>query len=189
MPTALTTTYLVPAILFNPAVILHVFNTFMSRVNPGELAVSVSPREWLEKLGPADPKSPYLDMNSSEPLCWSYTIVMVLVQILAFGKVSGNRIQKKAARAAKKERREKERLDRMAMEEQRVSVQDVEMERQYQNGLDVSHDANGQRRRSFISGHRVTESNVLATLNGKITIHDSDDMLSETSTSDEETIV
>lgn len=108
---------------------------------------------------------------------------MIIVQLLAFGKVSENRIQRKAARAAKKEQRELEKSNRIALEDEQDATETIKFDEQ---GVDGLYAANG-RRRSAVSFHRVTESKVFATMNGKIAIQDIDDLSSETSTSDEET--
>ena len=68
----------------------------------------------MESLGPVRNASPYLDMHADDQLCWGYTVVMVLVQVLAFGRVSDNRVQRKSAKAAKleRERIRKEKLEK-----------------------------------------------------------------------------
>jgi len=103
MPT-LTSTYLLPAILLNPAFVLHLFNTFVSHLMPPPLAVSNSPHPFMETLGPVANSRPYLDMHANDQLCWSYTAVMVGVQLLVFGRVQDNRVRRKSAKAAKLER-------------------------------------------------------------------------------------
>ncbi|KAK0119857.1 hypothetical protein ONS95_011287 [Cadophora gregata] len=115
MPT-LTTTYLLPAILLNPAFVLHLFNTFVSHMMPPPPSVSLSPHPFMESLGPVRNAPPYLDMHADDQLCWGYTVVMVLVQVLAFGRVSDNRVQRKSAKAAKLEREKirKEKLEKAA---------------------------------------------------------------------------
>lgn len=68
----------------------------------------------MESLGPVRNAPPYLDMHADDQLCWGYTVVMVLVQVLAFGRVSDNRVQRKSAKAAKleRERIRKEKLEK-----------------------------------------------------------------------------
>jgi hypothetical protein len=115
MPTSLTSTYLLPAVLLNPVVILHGFNTFMSHVTPAAtVVVSTSQHQWLENLGPVSARGYYLDVHSNEQLCWGYTMLIVVVQILAYGTVSDERVRRKSARAAKAAR------ERKASEEQKV---------------------------------------------------------------------
>lgn len=95
MPTNLTTTYLLPAILLNPVLFLHSLNTILSRILPPVLAAAATttpPAQQLPfcHLGPS-PTSPHLDMHVSDNLCWSYTVFMVFAQLLAFGRVSQRR--------------------------------------------------------------------------------------------------
>jgi hypothetical protein len=114
MPT-LSTTYLLPAILLNPAFILHLINTFVSHMVPPPLTVSHSPHPFMESIGPVPGSKPYLDMHANDQLCWRYTVLMVIVQLLAFGRVQDNRVQRKSAKAAKLEREKlrKEKLEKM----------------------------------------------------------------------------
>ncbi|KAG4411063.1 hypothetical protein IFR04_015807 [Cadophora malorum] len=125
MPT-LTTTYLLPAILLNPAFVLHLFNTFVSHMMPPPPSVSHSPHPFMESLGPVRNASPYLDMHADDQLCWGYTVVMVLVQVLAFGRVSDNRVQRKSAKAAKleRERIRKEKLEK-AVELRKTAIPQI----------------------------------------------------------------
>jgi len=111
---ALTTTYLLPAILLNPAFILHLINTFVSHtVPPSPAVVSHSPHPFIESIGPAPGTTPYLDMHADDGLCWRYTAIVVVVQVLAFGRVSDNRVQRRVRKAAKaeRERSRREKLD------------------------------------------------------------------------------
>lgn len=103
MPTSFTSSYLLPAIVLNPVIILHGFNTFMSHLIPPAFTASTSHCQWLESIGPLPGSTPYADVHVSDRLCWSYTFVMVFVQVLAFGQVNENRIQRKSARARKLE--------------------------------------------------------------------------------------
>lgn len=116
MPTSLTSNYLLPAVLFNPVVILHGFNTICSHMTPTAHVVSTSNYQWLENLGPSVASGPYFDVHSNEQLCWGYTILMVLVQVLAYGTVNDNRDQRKIAKAAAKAERER----KIAMEKERM---------------------------------------------------------------------
>ncbi|RDW80420.1 hypothetical protein BP5796_05118 [Coleophoma crateriformis] len=110
------TSYLVPAILLNPAFILHLFNTFISHISPPPYTTSVSPHPFMESLGPLPGTKIALDVHANEQLCWSYTAIMVLIQCLAFGRVQGNRVQRRSARAARAER-EKLRKEKPSEEE------------------------------------------------------------------------
>lgn len=64
-------------------------------MNPAGLSPSTSHAQWLEDLGPLNNSKPCFDVHANDSLCWGYTMVMVVVQVLAFGKVS-------AARSARK---------------------------------------------------------------------------------------
>jgi hypothetical protein len=108
MPTSITSYYVLPAIILNPVVILHGINTILAHLLPPTLSTSTSCRPWLEQFGPSADTSPYLDVHANEQLCWSYTLVMVGVQILAFGRVGDNRVKRKSAKAAKDEEKLKE---------------------------------------------------------------------------------
>ncbi|KAL2070597.1 hypothetical protein VTL71DRAFT_13623 [Oculimacula yallundae] len=117
MPT-LSTTYLIPAILLNPAFVLHLLNTFISHMIPPPPSVSHSPHPFMESIGPIRNAPPYLDMHADEQLCWGYTVVMVLVQVFAFGRVNDNRVLRKSAKAAKLEREKlrKEKLEKTVVD-------------------------------------------------------------------------
>lgn len=122
MPT-LSSSYLLPAILLNPAFILHLINTYASHVMPPPPTSSHSPHPIMESLGPLPGSTPYLDMHANDRLCWRYTILMVVVQLLSFIRVSDNRGQRKTAREAAKlerERLRKEKAEQMA--DQRMHV-------------------------------------------------------------------
>ncbi|TAQ84301.1 hypothetical protein B7494_g7377 [Chlorociboria aeruginascens] len=106
MPT-LSTNYLLPAILLNPAFILHLFNTFVSHLIPPPPTISHSPHPFMESLGPLPGAKSCFDVHADDNLCWRYTMVMVCLQVLAFGRVSDNRMRRKRAKA---ERLERERI-------------------------------------------------------------------------------
>ena len=57
----------------------------------------------MESLGPVPGTALCWDVHADDAFCWRYTAVMVLVQVLAFGRVSENRVQRRARRAAKRE--------------------------------------------------------------------------------------
>lgn len=143
MPT-LTSTYLLPAILLNPAFILHLINTFISHMVPPPPSISHTPHPFMESIGPVRSAAPYLDMHSDEQLCWSYTAVMVVVQILAFGRVSETRVRRKRVKADKIER---ERLRKEKMESFKVEGKTVGMKGNgHTNGsLDGSCDATAEK--------------------------------------------
>ncbi|EKD18279.1 hypothetical protein MBM_03272 [Drepanopeziza brunnea f. sp. 'multigermtubi' MB_m1] len=112
MPT-ITSNYILPAIFLNPAVILHLINTFLSHIIPPPPSISHSPHPFFESLGPLRNAAVQLDMHADDQLCWSYTALMVLVQILAFGRVNDNRVRRNVAKAAilERERIRKEKTD------------------------------------------------------------------------------
>ncbi|MCJ1431479.1 hypothetical protein MMC27_000832 [Xylographa pallens] len=104
MHPALTTTYLIPAILLNPVLFLHSLNTILSRILPPIVAaVPIQPSPY-STLGPSA-NYPHIDMHASDNLCWSYTAVMVCAQLVAFGSVS-------QAREDGRERKEKNKRER-----------------------------------------------------------------------------
>jgi hypothetical protein len=108
MPTYFTSNYFLTAMILNPVAILHLINTFCSRMSPTPHAPSMSKYPWVESLGPPGAMKPYFDVHSNEQLCWGYTFIMVLVQILAYGTVVDNRTRRKGAKdAARKERERK----------------------------------------------------------------------------------
>jgi len=105
MPTNLTTTYLLPAILLNPVIFLHSINTILSRLLPPVLAATTPQPPPYSRLGPSA-TSPHLDMHVSDNLCWSYTVFMVLAQLVAFGRVSQRRQTVRDRKEAVKLRKE-----------------------------------------------------------------------------------
>jgi hypothetical protein len=105
----LSTTYLLPAIFLNPALVLHLINTFMSHLQPQPSGASGSPHPRLQALGPVPGSTPYLDMHADEQLCWRYTAVMVVVQLLAIGSVKDNRGRRRGRLQRLAEGREKTR--------------------------------------------------------------------------------
>ncbi|KAF7903811.1 uncharacterized protein EAF01_006860 [Botrytis porri] len=112
--TFLSTTYLIPGILLNPAFVLHLINTFVSHLLPPPPTISISPHPIFESLGPLPGSQWALDMHENDALCWRYTAVMVVIQMWIFGRVSGNRISMKDAKAGRIER-ERARRERSAM--------------------------------------------------------------------------
>ncbi|KAF4632214.1 hypothetical protein G7Y89_g5917 [Cudoniella acicularis] len=120
-----SSTYLLPAIILNPAFILHLINTFVSHWVPPPPTVSHSPHPFMESLGPVPGSILYLDMHADEQLCWGYTVVMVIIQVLAFGRVSDNRVRRKSAKAAKIEREKirREKLEKLQAERMHIASQ------------------------------------------------------------------
>ncbi|PMD36030.1 hypothetical protein L207DRAFT_99427 [Hyaloscypha variabilis F] len=114
----LSTSYLLPAVLLNPAFILHLINTYVSHMSPPPLTISHSPHPIMESLGPLPGSEPYLDMHADDKLCWRYTIVMVIVQLFSFIRVSDNRVRRRSAREAAKLERERIRKEKSEQIEQ-----------------------------------------------------------------------
>jgi hypothetical protein len=123
MPTSFTSTYLLPAVLLNPIVILHGINTFWSHMIPSVIATSTSQHQWLERLGPSAASEPYFNVHNNDQMCWGYTAILVIVQILAYGRVRNNRVKRKSARAAKMEQEKVARISREALDSKTVSRQ------------------------------------------------------------------
>ena len=108
MHPAISTSYLLPAILLNPVLFLHSLNTILSRILPPIItATTVQPAPY-STLGPSA-NHPHVDMHTSDNLCWSYTVLMVCAQLVAFGSVSQSRAEGKE----KQERKEEKRLAQM----------------------------------------------------------------------------
>lgn len=105
----LSTTYLLPAIFLNPPMVLHLINTFMSHLQPLPSTISTSPHPRLQLLGPVPGAPLYLDMHADQQLCWRYTAVMVVVQLLAIGRVKDNRGRRRGRLERLAEAREKTR--------------------------------------------------------------------------------
>jgi hypothetical protein len=72
----------------------------------------------MESLGPLPGSEPYLDMHADDKLCWRYTIVMVIVQLFSFIRVSDNRVRRRSAREAAKLERERIRKEKSEQIEQ-----------------------------------------------------------------------
>ena len=107
MPTSFTSSYLVPAVFLNPIVILHAINTYASHYIPSAMrsVATSSLFPSFEILGPPGNQAPYLDMHKDDALCWKYTALMVVVQVLAYSKVCDNREIRKLAKKAKREQK------------------------------------------------------------------------------------
>lgn len=88
--------YFLPAILLNPVVVLHSINTYVSYAYPSNVALSPSPHAYLSALGPDPSTQPYLDMHDRGNLRWTYTLIMVCAQLLAYLNFGTNREKKKA---------------------------------------------------------------------------------------------
>ncbi|ESZ90254.1 hypothetical protein SBOR_9367 [Sclerotinia borealis F-4128] len=112
--TFLSTTYLLPGILLNPAFVLHLMNTFISHLLPPPPTMSKSPHPIFESLGPLPGTQWAFDVHEDDALCWRYTAAMVIIQVWIFGRVNGNRVSMKNAKAVRAER-ERVRKERSAI--------------------------------------------------------------------------
>jgi len=92
----ITSSYFLPAVILNPVVMLHAVNTYFAYTFPPTLSVSASPHSTIGKFGPSPGSAPYFDVHSSDQVCWTYTIIMVIAQVLTYIKVVGNRVERKA---------------------------------------------------------------------------------------------
>lgn len=93
MRTLFTSSYLLPGIVLNPVLVLHGFNTFASHYIPSAISTveSYSRYKWMEDCGPPGNQIPYFYVHNQNSLCWSYTAVMVVLQVLAYIKIVDNR--------------------------------------------------------------------------------------------------
>jgi len=74
----------------------------------------------MERLGPIPASKPYLDFLADDQLCWSYTAIMVIVQLFAFGRVQDNRVRRKSAKAARLEREKLRKEKRGLIEDEKL---------------------------------------------------------------------
>lgn len=93
MHPSLSTSYIVPAIFLNPVLFLHGLNTFLSRTLPPIAVAGPVQRPAHSALGPAAIQ-PHVDVQSSENLCWGYTVVMICAQLVVYRRVSQRRAER-----------------------------------------------------------------------------------------------
>ena len=106
MHPALSTNYVVPGLLLNPVLLLWSINTILSRLLPPLLVnAAIQPPPYYP-LGPSA-EHPHIDIHASESFCWSYTVIIVCANLVAFGRVSGRREEGKKQMRLKKERAKK----------------------------------------------------------------------------------
>ena len=100
---SLSRSYVIPALFLNPILFLHSVNAILSRIlDPIFIHnVAVQPAPYTVK-GPSA-QHPHLDIHASDQLCWSYTLVMVGVQLIAFSGIQTRRERWKEAIKCKKE--------------------------------------------------------------------------------------
>lgn len=98
----LSANYVVPAVLLNPILFLHSVNALLSRLLPPiSVDAPIQPSPYYP-LGPSG-EHPHLNMHTNDNLCWSYTIVMVFAQLVAFGRISRQRQEMRDQDAQAKE--------------------------------------------------------------------------------------
>lgn len=102
MHPSLSTSYIIPAIFLNPILFLHGLNTIFSHTLPPIAIAGPIQRSPYTKYGPAAIRQ-HVDVQSSENLCWGYTIIMICAQLLAYGQIS----QRREARMKNREQRDK----------------------------------------------------------------------------------
>ena len=81
---SLLLSFVLPAVLLNPVLFLHGLNAILSRVLP-PIAVpntSTQPPPY-HPLGPSA-ENPHIDIHASDSLCWSYTGLILVAQLVAF---------------------------------------------------------------------------------------------------------
>lgn len=105
MHPALSTSYLLPAVFLNPVLFLHGLNTILSRIIPPVVVSGTAQPPPYSTFGPSA-NYPHLDLHASDNLCWSYTVVMICAQLMAFGRVHRLREESKEKRRLKKEHAE-----------------------------------------------------------------------------------
>jgi len=103
MHPSLSTSYLLPAILLNPVLFLHSLNTILSRVLPPTVVASPIQPPPYSKLGPSA-NHPHLDIHASETLCWCYTVLIMIVQMIVFGRINNLREKRRESKRTKETR-------------------------------------------------------------------------------------
>ena len=98
MHPSISTCYIIPAILLNPVIFLHGMNTILSRILPPVVAASPIQPPAYSAFGPAALHQ-HVDVQSSENLCWTYTIFMICAQLLAYNNVSLRREEHRESRS------------------------------------------------------------------------------------------
>lgn len=105
MHPALSTSYLLPAVFLNPVLFLHGLNTILSRIIPPVVVSGAVQPAPYSTFGPSA-NYPHLDLHASDNLCWSYTVVMICAQLMAFGRVHRLREESKEKRRLNREHAE-----------------------------------------------------------------------------------
>lgn len=102
MHPAISKSYIVPAVFLNPVIFLLILNTILSRVLPPVTVDAAEQPLPYSFFGPSA-EHPHLNIHASEKLYWSYTVLIVCVQLAAFGRVSECREESKAKARMKRE--------------------------------------------------------------------------------------
>ena len=102
MHPSLSTSYIIPAIILNPVLFLHGLNTIFSRTLPPIAVVGPIQRSPYTMYGPAAVRQ-HVDVQSSENLCWGYTVIMIVEQLLAYGQVNQRRVERRESRGQRDE--------------------------------------------------------------------------------------
>lgn len=157
MHPSLSTSYLLPALLLNPVLFLHGFNTILSRIIPPVVVAGAVQPPPYSTFGPSS-NHPHLDVHASDNLCWSYTVLMICAQLMAFGRIHRLR----------EEGRERTRLKKESEEARKIRS----------SGKSPSFMANGYapaQRRDTIPGGLSNGK-----INDKVSLEDSEDRLETT---------
>jgi len=99
---SLSTSYIIPAIFLNPVLLLHGLNTIFLRTLPPIAVAGPIQRSPYTMYGPAAVRQ-HVDVQSSENLCWGYTIIMIFAQLLAYGQISQRRVEGRESREQRDE--------------------------------------------------------------------------------------
>ena len=147
-------------------------------------AISHTMHKSFEALGPPGNHVPYLDMHENDGLCWQYTAAMVVLQVLAYGKVSDNREERRDRAAARKLEKEKERAAALARGEQNGSALNGKMAYCSKTNGFVTNGINGHGKE-----HSLHMTNTNGSANQQFCDGSASDSTYHTDTSDEEVIV
>jgi len=102
MHSSLSTSYIIPAIFLNPVLLLHGLNTIFSRTLPPIAVAGPIQGSPYTMYGPAAVRQ-HVDVQSSENLCWGYTIIMIFAQLLAYGQISQRSVEGRESRKQRDE--------------------------------------------------------------------------------------
>ena len=136
MHPSLSASYLLPAILLNPVLFLHSLNAILSRLLPPIAVASTTQPLPYSRFGPSA-SHPHLDIHASETLCWSYTILIMIVNMIAFGRISDVREKRREGR------RTKEKCVLSVRHDLSPEVKQTNGHAKHLNGLPLSSDGRG----------------------------------------------